>query len=522
MKQLVGIRSWFLLIVISAPLLIMGCCPAMAQQTPRARADHARAEIAAMNDWTVGIAGGLLEGAPIRLAAEMARVADDGTDLHVLPIVTRGATENVNSLLYLRGIDAAIINSDALDEYKSQVPDIQRRITYVLNLFPSELHVFVRPEIQSLSDLVGKKVNFNTQGTAAAYSGPLIFSRLGIEVDKAFIPHQVAMEQMRRGELAAVVFITSKPVDAFIRGRWDAGFKFLPVPYESKFEDYYLPSWLDAADYPNLIRQGERVTTIAVPTVLVAFNWPIKSNRFNRVARLCRPPVLADQQTAGARFRSEMEVDQLGGDGPWPDAFSRGAGLARSSAAFEPGGAMTFTLIALVVTLAIANDLARARGAEDPMAPVRVSDRPANGAGAWIVSETTSPVDYSSIVKATLPSQGDAAMSLSIRCRGGLTEVLLDGAGLSGRREDYTLSLRINDDPPLQVSTITSVRGVALEGDVVRLLQSIPGHSELSVHVSRRTGTSAGAVFALYGIESVRAKLAATCKWPRAIAKPNN
>ncbi|MCK1295214.1 hypothetical protein [Bradyrhizobium sp. 30] len=183
---------------------------------------------------------------------------------------------------------------------------------------------------------------------------------------------------------------------------------------------------------------------------------------------------------------------------------------------------MTFTLIALVVTLAIANDLARARVAEDPMAPVRVSDRPANGAGAWIVSETTSPVDYSSIIKATLPSQGDAAMSLSIRCRGGLTEVLLDGAGLSGRREDYTLSLRINDDPPLQVSTITSVRGVALEGDVVRLLQSIPGHSELSVHVSRRTGTSAGAVFALDGIESVRAKLAATCKWPRAIAKPNN
>ncbi|WP_377827497.1 TAXI family TRAP transporter solute-binding subunit [Bradyrhizobium lupini] len=285
MKQLVGIRSWFLLIVIAAPPLIMGCCPAMAQQTPRARADHARAEIAAMNDWTVGIAGGLLEGAPIRLAAEMARVAHDGTDLHVLPIATRGATENVNSLLYLRGIDAAIINSDALDEYKSQVPDIQRRITYVLNLFPSELDVFVRPEIQSLSDLVGKKVNFNTQGTAAAYSGPLVFSRLGIEVDKAFIPHQVAMEQMRRGELAAVVFITSKPVDAFIRGRWDAGFKFLLVPYESKFEDYYLPSWLDAADYPNLIRQGERVTTIVVPTVLVAFNWPIKSNRFHRVAR---------------------------------------------------------------------------------------------------------------------------------------------------------------------------------------------------------------------------------------------
>ena len=43
-----------------------------------------------MNAWTVGLAGGLLEGAPIRLAAEMARVVDDESSMHVLPIVTRG------------------------------------------------------------------------------------------------------------------------------------------------------------------------------------------------------------------------------------------------------------------------------------------------------------------------------------------------------------------------------------------------------------------------------------------------
>src|SRR5258708_1314835 len=238
-----------------------------------------------VNAGTVGLAGGFLEGAPIHLATDSARAVNDSGATHVLPIVTRGPTENVNDLLYLKGIDAAIINSDSLEEYKSQVPQIQQRITYVLSLFPSELHIFVRPEIRSFSDLAGKKVNFNTLGTAAAYSGPLIFSRLGLDVEKMFIPHQVALEQMRKGEIAAVVFITSKPVDAFLRGRWDPAFRFLPVPYGSKLEDYYLPAALDATDYPNLIRQGERVATIAVPTALVAFNWPINSNRFERVAR---------------------------------------------------------------------------------------------------------------------------------------------------------------------------------------------------------------------------------------------
>jgi TRAP-type uncharacterized transport system substrate-binding protein len=275
-----------------------------------------------MNAWTVGLAAGLLEGAPLRLAAEMARIVDDGPNLHVLPIVTRGAVENLNSLLYLRGVDTAIINSDALEEYKVQVPEIRRRITYLLNLFPSELHIFVRPEIQSLQDLAGKKVNFNTQGTAAAYSGPLIFSRLGINAEKTFIPHQVALEQMRKGEMAAIVFITSKPVDAFVKGRWEPGFKFLPVSYDAKFEDYYLPAVLEAAEYPGLIKQGERVSTIAVPTALVAFNWPAKSNRYQRVARFADVLFSRIDRLQGAGFDPKWKSINLAATVPGLDRFA--------------------------------------------------------------------------------------------------------------------------------------------------------------------------------------------------------
>jgi TRAP-type uncharacterized transport system substrate-binding protein len=258
-----------------------------ARETPAA-ATARQADLTAkerINAWTVGLAGGFIEGAPLRLAAEIARVVNEQDKLHVIPIVTQGATENVNSLLYLRGVDAAIINTDVLDEYKAQVPFIERRLVYILNLFPSELHIFVRPEVRSLEDLRGKKVNFNTQGTAAAYSGPLIFSRLGLNVDKMFIPHQVALEQMKRGDVSAVVFVTSKPVDAFLKGRWEPGFKFLAVEYDAKFEDYYLPSSIEAADYPNLVPKGERIATLAVPTILAAYNWPQQSDRYQRVAR---------------------------------------------------------------------------------------------------------------------------------------------------------------------------------------------------------------------------------------------
>jgi hypothetical protein len=190
-------------------------------------------------------------------------------------------------LLYLRGVDVAIINSDSLEQFRAKVPDVQQKITYILSLFPSELHIMVRPEIKSLDDLKGKKVNFNTQGTAAAYSGPLIFDKLKLnEVQRTFIPHQVAMEQMKAGtdDMAAVVFVTSKPVDAFLKGRWPPGFHFLSVPMEDY--SYYLPATLNSADYPAFIAKDQKIRTIAVPTILAAFNWPKGSNRYARVARL--------------------------------------------------------------------------------------------------------------------------------------------------------------------------------------------------------------------------------------------
>src|ERR1700737_5449958 len=62
---------------------------------PSRRASAHEAEKEKMNAWTVGLAGGLLEGAPIRLAAEIARVVDDGQNMLVLPIVPGGATENL-------------------------------------------------------------------------------------------------------------------------------------------------------------------------------------------------------------------------------------------------------------------------------------------------------------------------------------------------------------------------------------------------------------------------------------------
>jgi TRAP-type uncharacterized transport system substrate-binding protein len=208
--------------------------------------------------------------------------------MRLLPIVTRGPFDNVYDLLYLRGVDAAIIYGDVLDYFKNK-PEFAAaagRIDYLLNLFPSEVHIFVRPEIHSLQDLAGKVVNFNSEGTAAAFSGPIVFRKLNIAVKQTFIPHSVAMEKMRRGnEVAATFWVSSKPLAPFLKDKWPEGFKFLPVDYSEQLE-YYSPAYLESADYPNLIKNGQRIPTISVPAVLAVYAWHKDSERYLRVARM--------------------------------------------------------------------------------------------------------------------------------------------------------------------------------------------------------------------------------------------
>jgi TRAP-type uncharacterized transport system substrate-binding protein len=239
------------------------------------------------NEWTVGIAGGLPEGTNIRFAAEMAKVLDDKPNLRVLPIVTYGALGNVEDLLYLNGVDVTITSADVLDEFirNGTISNIKNRIRYICSFYLNEVHVYVCPEIKTLEDLAGKKVSFNTVGSAANLTGGILFDRLHINAEKVFINNSVALEKMRTGEIAGVVHVTGKPTDLFTKFKPEPGFHFLPVPYTPNLQDYYVPTELTSKDYPNLLQPGETVDTIAVPQVLAVYNWPPETDRYRRVAR---------------------------------------------------------------------------------------------------------------------------------------------------------------------------------------------------------------------------------------------
>lgn len=239
------------------------------------------------NAWTVGIAGGLIDGTYMRFADELAKVLDDGDNLRVLPIVSYGAASNLDDLLYLRGVDLAITQSDVFEYFRTErkTPNLQNRVHYILRLPIAELHILTKTDIHSIEDLRGKKVNFGPAGSGSSLTGTIVFQRLGVEVEQVLIDQQSALQKLQKGEVAALVRVVGKPVDFFNRIPPNSDLHLIPIPFTNTFADYYTAGEFETKDYPSLIVEGQKIETIAVPAVLSVFNWPRNSERYRRVER---------------------------------------------------------------------------------------------------------------------------------------------------------------------------------------------------------------------------------------------
>src|SRR6201997_3106861 len=239
------------------------------------------------NGWTVGIVGGLIDGTYMRFADELAKVLDDGDNLRILPMVSYGAASNLDDLLYLRGVDLAVTQSDVFEYFRTErkTPNLQNRVHYILRLPIAELHILAKTDIRSLEDLRGRKVNFGPAGSGSSLTGTIVFQRLGVQVDQVLIDQQSALQKLQSGEVAALVRVVGKPVDFFTRIPPNSGLHLIPIPYTKTFADYYAIGEFEAKDYPSLIAEGEKIETIAVPAVLSVFNWPRSSDRYRRIER---------------------------------------------------------------------------------------------------------------------------------------------------------------------------------------------------------------------------------------------
>src|SRR5258708_17167493 len=140
----------------------------------------------------------------------------------------------------------------------------------------------------------------------------------------------------------------------------------------------------------------------------------------------------------------------------------------------------------------------------------------------WIVSETTSPVDYRQQIAALTTARAssqDAPSSLAIHCRARRTELIVSTTGSWKQATDGEVKVvyRINEEPPVEQRgrPAETGRSLAFRGDVVRLLRSMPDGGQIGVKVYAGKAPPSESTFQLVGLYPVRRKIAAACNWPQ-------
>lgn len=241
-----------------------------------------------LNENTVTMVTGNPAGTYMAIGSDMANVLDAGDDLRLLVIVGKGSVQNIKDVLYLRGVDLGIIQSDVLTYFKGTGelgPNLENRLVYLTRLYNEEFHIIARGDVADIKQLAGQTVNFAPNGSGSQASARVLFKALGIDVKEVNMPQADALLKLKNGEIAATLEVVGKPFGLLQKFVNDANLKLLPIPYDAALQNDYTPARLSHEDYPGLIPQGGSIETISVSSVLAAYNWQRNTDRHRRLAK---------------------------------------------------------------------------------------------------------------------------------------------------------------------------------------------------------------------------------------------
>jgi hypothetical protein len=94
-------------------------------------------------------------------------------------------------------------------------------------------------------------------------------------------PSRLALDKLRRGEISALAYVATKPSRLFQDIRPDENLHFLPIT--GNLPPIYASIAITSNDYPDLVSNDAPVKTVEVGTVLLAYDWPPNSERYQRV-----------------------------------------------------------------------------------------------------------------------------------------------------------------------------------------------------------------------------------------------
>ena len=322
----------FLASVCLVLLTVLSTGPASAQNQSEA-AIRERANTGKVTLITGGVDG--VSNTYQQLASDLASVLDVKSELRVLPVIGYGSLQNIEDLLFLKGIDVGMVHSDVMRhmEQRGILPGARNRLKYITKLYDEQLHVLANTKYTDVRQLNGKTIIVGRPGTGNEMSALTLIRDLRLKAKIIHVEFKEGVEQVRDGRAAAMVVVTRKPSSKLREIKPNSGLHFLPVPMTKTVLRAYFPDPLTAEDYPNLVPPGKTVETARMAAILAVYNWQDKTARYANVTKFIRTFIgKLDQLSKASRKDVWQKLDFTGEVKGWQQ-YGPAANIIRSAVA---------------------------------------------------------------------------------------------------------------------------------------------------------------------------------------------
>ncbi|MCK5918855.1 MAG: TAXI family TRAP transporter solute-binding subunit [Cocleimonas sp.] len=241
----------------------------------------------------IGMVTGSKTGTYIKFGKTIAKIAKK-KGVNIIVKRSTGTIDNIKRMISNENAALAIVQSDVMNILRNSKQQKNRiaakRLKMIFPLYNEEVHVLASKKIKSLSDLNGKTVYFGPKNSGTSITATTIFSLLNINPTSKVHPaikekdtYIRALSLLLHGKIDAIFSVSGQPTALFsenLRRLEESGegsmadkVHFLPIYEEPLLKDSpYVPASLDSKKY-DFITRGNKVATIAVKTMLVAYDF---------------------------------------------------------------------------------------------------------------------------------------------------------------------------------------------------------------------------------------------------------
>lgn len=272
------------------------------------------------NPQGIGVVTGSSTGTYIKFGQDMADAARP-SQLNLIIKESEGSLANIRRLVSKENAALGIVQSDVLGFLtRSKDKNMQRvanRLRMVFPFYNEEIHLYARKDIQTFSDLQGKRIVVGTKGSGNWLTSTNLLHLMGIEAGEQLnIDPAAGATAVLTGKADAMFYVAGKPVKLFSNiEQLKDNPKYTELVKQVHMvplnDEKMLSEYVNAELTPNDYRwMDETVPTIAVKAVLVSFDFSYKNTPYYKTR-------CGELKTLGNAIRSSIDKLQSTGHPKW-------------------------------------------------------------------------------------------------------------------------------------------------------------------------------------------------------------